>query len=491
MELTDNQVKFPETVKQHICQAVRQITIEDLDDLFSKHESDPENFDGRVEANLRNLIPAVSIETNYRISKLTRFNSDIFIQTDNSYICLEIEKGYLSRFEFDILKMQVFASNKLKQFPNYTFYGGFIVPADNIVAAHIAGNSRESSFRYLCRLSRLVAQIRPKILEDILIIGYSTSAIPETIKPKKEQKVVSPGKIMERQQSDSAVSYLIDNGKGLIDNDTIKKKLSGYSLDIVFQIKDSLSAAIPDLHEKLNYNSRYLGYAKGNNSDALYIYIQKKQLVLDVRVSKEEAENLRKKGFRVNPRNNYQCRAGWLTGLSVPYDTDRLDVVVELALMALEGKEIPVEDKNIESVMKQPTDSSVSYLIDSDRGLIDNDTIKQKLSGYPLDIVFQIKDSLSSAIPDLHEKFNYNSRYLGYAKGNNSDAVYIYIQKKQLVLDVRVSKEEAENLRRQGFSVNPRNNYQCRAGWLTGLSVPYDTDKLDVVVELALMALEG
>ena len=329
-ETVGNNSQFPPSLRQLICQSVEQVPIDDMGQLLSKHETDPENFDSRIESNLRNISPAaISINANQRISNHTRFNSDIIIDKDDFSVCLEIEKGYMSRFEFDILKMQAFASNVLLQEDaRKRVFGAFIVPADNVVASHISGNSNESSYKYLARLSRLVAQIQLPLLEDILIVGYSTSELSTEVKPARSPKPKS---------DKGTVSYLIEGSSGLVESETIRKKLRGYPLEIVFRLRDELMSRFPGLREKLNFNSRYLGYANGNRSDALYVYIQKRQLVLDIRVSKEEAESLREQRFKVNPKNNFQCRAGWLTGVSVPHDTKKLDVIVGLASLALEG----------------------------------------------------------------------------------------------------------------------------------------------------------
>jgi hypothetical protein len=67
----------------------------------------------------------------------------------------------------------------------------------------------------------------------------------------------------------------------------------------------------------------------------------------------------------------------------------------------------------------------------------------------------------------------------------------MYVQKKRLLIDVRVSNDRSEELGSEGFEVKHRNNYQGRAGWLTGLLVPHDTANLDVIVELAVGALQG
>ena len=85
---------------------------------------------------------------------------------------------------------------------------------------------------------------------------------------------------------------------------------------------------------------------------------------------------------------------------------------------------------------------------------------------------------------------NLNRRYLGYGLAGGTDALYIYVQKKGVLIDMRVSADRADELRRQGFDLRPRDNYQAKAGWLTGLFVPHDTDRIEEVVSLAVGALQ-
>ena len=113
------------------------------------------------------------------------------------------------------------------------------------------------------------------------------------------------------------------------------------------------------------------------------------------------------------------------------------------------------------------------------------------LVGFPRDLVDRIRSGLVAGCPGLMEKANPKRRYLGYAKGEGSDAAYIYFQKKGLVIDVRVSADRVKGGRVLGLEVRPRENYQWRAGWLTGVRVPYGSDKHGAVVGLILDALEG
>lgn len=127
----------------------------------------------------------------------------------------------------------------------------------------------------------------------------------------------------------------------------------------------------------------------------------------------------------------------------------------------------------------------------ADAGLLPKETIWDAMSGYPLELVMELRDRLSVKCVGLREKLNRNSRYLGYSRVGRRDTLYVYVQKKRLVLDVLVSDARAEEFGRKGFEVRTRDNFQAKRGWLTGLIVPHDTDKLDDVIELAVEALHG
>jgi len=130
-------------------------------------------------------------------------------------------------------------------------------------------------------------------------------------------------------------------------------------------------------------------------------------------------------------------------------------------------------------------------VVKSDRGLLPKEMLWDTMSGYPLELVMKLRDCLEAKCVGLREKLNRNSRYLGYATDGRSDALYVYVQKKRLLLDVRVSDDRIEELRRKGLEVCPRDNYQAKRGWVTGLLVPHDTDRLQNVVVLAVEALQG
>ncbi len=329
-EVTGKPDRFPGRVREVLRQALENIEPSELTELLAKHESDRGNFDGTVEANLRHLAPSLAITANHRISDQTKFDNDLILETDEALVCLEIEKGNTSRFEFDILKMQAFSSNRKPVSRGKPVFGAFVVPADNIVARHISGNARESSFRYLTRLCRLVGQIQPLHVEDILIVGYAMTAQPED---KRQKEGLVKGTRSDRTK---ATSNVLVQDKGLLPEEVVRGALHAYPIDLLLDLRKRLAKGCPDLREKLNRSSRYLGYGLVGSSDDLYVYVQKKGLVIDVRLPADRADELRRLGFKVRPRDNYQAKAGWLTGLSVLNDTDKRKELAALLLEALQ-----------------------------------------------------------------------------------------------------------------------------------------------------------
>ncbi len=321
--------QFPRAMNDLLCKAVSTISADELQTLMGKHESDSANFDARIEEIIRSMQPDMTVHANHRVFDGAKFDNDLVLETDDALVCLEIEKSPRARFEFDILKMQVFGSQWLAKRPDAKVYGAFIVPADNVVARHISGNSRESSYKYLQRLSRLVAQIDPLILEDVLIVGYSTSITDEEAIQEHPSGVKKTSPKAKSKYSQNVVT-----GAGLRPEELLWDVLKGYPQELVNKLRKRLAAEFPGLREKINRRKRYLGYAN-RGSDAIYVYVKKKNLLIDIRLSADLAEDLRRLGFTVRPYDNFQSDVGWLTGLIVPHDTDKFAEVIKLAIEAL------------------------------------------------------------------------------------------------------------------------------------------------------------
>jgi hypothetical protein len=66
---------FPACLRKTISQSVEDIPIEEMNQLLSKHESDNNNFDGRIEANIRSYCSDdITVCANHEISSQTKFN---------------------------------------------------------------------------------------------------------------------------------------------------------------------------------------------------------------------------------------------------------------------------------------------------------------------------------------------------------------------------------------------------------------------------------
>ena len=132
--------------------------------------------------------------------------------------------------------------------------------------------------------------------------------------------------------------------------------------------------------------------------------------------------------------------------------------------------------------MKGQRGKKGTYVIRAKIGLLSNLAWRRTLKDYPTSLICLIRERLLKKIPELSEKFNSNSRYFGYWIGDDKDRVYIYVQKEQLVIDLCISSDFATALKKQGFKVKPRDNFQGQAGWLTGWQVPHSTTKIGFVV---------
>jgi hypothetical protein len=125
----------------------------------------------------------------------------------------------------------------------------------------------------------------------------------------------------------------------------------------------------------------------------------------------------------------------------------------------------------------------------SEKGLVDDSVWKSEMKDCPTTLVRLIRERLVKEIPAIKEKVNtYGPYYFGYWKGLDKDKAYIYVQKKCLRIDLCISREHEKDLQNQGYIVKYHNNYQGRAGWLTGWKVPHNTENIDTVMKWLCMA---
>jgi hypothetical protein len=115
------------------------------------------------------------------------------------------------------------------------------------------------------------------------------------------------------------------------------------------------------------------------------------------------------------------------------------------------------------------------------------------LSDYDTRFVRWLREELAIRVDGLTEKFNdaRGRHYFGYSSAGLPDWLYIWVQKRKLVVDVKLSGERVGQLRSLGFTVSLRRNWQGRAGWLTGWDIPYDLgwEKRQAILEIMLEAL--
>jgi hypothetical protein len=95
---------------------------------------------------------------------------------------------------------------------------------------------------------------------------------------------------------------------------------------------------------------------------------------------------------------------------------------------------------------------------------------------------------LAKHVPGLNEKFNRRCRYFGYWSKDGEDRLYIFVQKKRLSILLRINRDFEKAINKSGFEVHFVNNFQGRAGWLTGFRVPHDAKNINTVMKWLLKA---
>ncbi len=139
-------------------------------------------------------------------------------------------------------------------------------------------------------------------------------------------------------------------------------------------------------------------------------------------------------------------------------------------------------------------------------GLLKDNYWRSDLKNYPTDLLCEIRKSLAESVPRLAEKFNPATPtlpYFGYKvkiseRGNydpkraySEDRAYIYVRRDRLQIDLKIAPKFACEIRKAGFELKAKTNFQGKVGWLTGWHVPHSTEDLDSVVKWVVKALKG
>ena len=147
-----------------------------------------------------------------------------------------------------------------------------------------------------------------------------------------------------------------------------------------------------------------------------------------------------------------------------------------------------------------------NYIYQAKVGLLKDEYWRNSLRDRPIDLLCRIRNELEESISGLAEKFNPTTPgllYFGYkvrdrdtakydfSKGCYSSAkVKMYIQKKNLRIDLAIDRKFEQEIKNAGFRVRYANNFQGRAGWLTGWYVPHSTKDIKKVMKWLLMAFK-
>lgn len=138
----------------------------------------------------------------------------------------------------------------------------------------------------------------------------------------------------QEPESNIQTNNIIRNLSGeLINNIKLASIFEENSLVIINKLRNDLINEFPNLCEKVNINSKYFGFSTKDNNDAIYIYLQKNKMRIDINISRDKESDL--KEFDIKYKDNFQGQAGWLTGLYIPYDLKHYETIKNLAFEAL------------------------------------------------------------------------------------------------------------------------------------------------------------
>jgi len=130
------------------------------------------------------------------------------------------------------------------------------------------------------------------------------------------------------------------------------------------------------------------------------------------------------------------------------------------------------------------------YLIRAESGLLDDPIWKLALQGYPTPLICSLRQELLKEVPGITESFNTNSRYFGYWRKDEKDRLYIYVQKKNLRIDLCIDPNNKRDLENKGFKIKRHKNFQDHSGWLTGWQVPHEAEDIKTVMKYLVMSFE-
>ena len=143
-----------------------------------------------------------------------------------------------------------------------------------------------------------------------------------------------------------------------------------------------------------------------------------------------------------------------------------------------------------QTITRQRTRSG-NEIVQTNIGLLEDTAWKFEFCPYPLELFCSIRGALAETVQGLAEKFHPKLRYFGYRVGASKERAYIYILKKKLIIDLCISPAFISEIRRDGFEVRPRNNFQGQRGWLTGWEVPQSIRDIKPVLKWLCKALKS
>ena len=454
---------FPPGVRTGLAEALNSIDEADFATALRQPEHSKENPDSLILERLQSRLPSgFTVVIKGHVSLDTRHENDFAIEGPDCSITVEIEKGSRARIDLDIRKMEAFARESSKP-----AFGVFVVPFNNRVDRSISGNTRESSFDYVCRTLRLSAHrssektvpavsAQERIAEalDVLKQGLEPFIDREMRKAHGDdwKTVIRKGEPEQKSRTTSDVYALL---KILLTywNEVFK--------GVISQTERSLT------YELLDVRNQWAHQAPLSIDDAYRALDSAGRLLISIHSTEQASKLAQQKKILLRLLSNDETHRQLGDVLVIGY----LDPTVH-------------DDISTRAAPTPRKTAATSGIVDGTEKL-NFEEVTKILGAHPGDFaralssLRELREILRRRVPALTEKVNPKGSYIGY-RGDNSDRAYVYVQPNLLVIDLRQPRTIEPLLSKTGVEILHRNNYQGRAGWTTGIHLSHNASSLQV-----------
>ena len=369
--------------------------------------------------------------------------------------------------------MEAFAKGSPK-----SAFGVFIVPLNNRVDRSISGNTRESSFDYVCRTLRLSAHISIKPSLPLVTIrdriGEALDLLKKGLEPfvdremqqvhgKDWEKLIRKSEYSRRPQATGDVSALL-------------KVLADHWNDVFKSVLDQVIRSIT--YELIDVRNRW-AHQEAFSLDDTYRALDSAERLLRAVNAVAQTNELKRQRDQLRVELSRETRKGNL---------------IDVLIIGYHDPRSQNQKSTQVTPSRRPARDTAGMHQNTERLTFQNlMELFGGLKGDPVErsSAFQrLREILLQRVPGLKEKLNPKGKYAGY-RAVSSDRAYVYVQPSLLIIDVKRPRTIEPSLRNIGIEIIHRHNFQGKHGWTTGIRLSHNapSSQGEIVADQIIKAL--